>query len=72
VEVLIGLPPADFSAPVTPIAGPRLYLFDADDRLLAILVDHVRAGGSDPDFLAAAQGVIDTFRFGIDGTAPAG
>jgi hypothetical protein len=63
-EVMIGLPPSHFSASVTPVGFQRLYLFDVDDRLLAILVGDNPKGGSDyQDFLSVAQQVIESFRF---------
>jgi hypothetical protein len=70
VEVMIGLSPADFSASVTPMGGVRLYLFDVDDRLLAVIATHAHdAGGGEQTFMAAAQDVIDTFSFGTDATS---
>jgi hypothetical protein len=69
VEVMIGLPPADFSAAVTPTGGLRLDLFDVHDRLLAVMAPHAHdASGGEQAFLGAAQDVIDTFGFTTDGT----
>jgi hypothetical protein len=63
-ETMIGLPPADFSSSVFPGLMQRLFLFDLEEHLMAIIVTDVSDGGSDyADFPSTARSVIDTFQF---------
>ena len=65
-EVAIGQSPSDLSASVLPHGHMLLDLFDVHHRVLAIIVGDAQDRGSDDKgFNAAAQSVIDSFKFDV-------